>query len=70
MHLKDWKTRPSGGAITVTGTDVDTGEKVRISGVVELHPHIITHSRFFGLVQITDAYVVAVTRTGKHSLQF
>ncbi len=37
--ITNWSATPSGGAITINGTDKATGEAVRVTGVRTIAPH-------------------------------
>lgn len=62
--LKNWKARRAGGAITVTGTDVQTGQQVRLAGIVDVQPRAGIKTGFFGLVRGNVPHVVATHSDG------
>lgn len=65
--LRDWTARRAGGAITVTGTDVATGERIKIAGVVEVRPGAVEKRGLFG--KRPDFHATAVGKGGElHTL--
>lgn len=71
MHgktLKDWQAKRAGGRITVTGTDVETGETTKLVGVDAITPAALigTQKRFLSPPEkvILQAWVAAVDMHG------